>query len=587
MSESYQPLLRGIGISGYRSIAEWQEILLDSKVTILAGVNNSGKSNVLRFLQDILPSLRTHGQRRLPDLPAFSGLDRPAGFAVDIRMRAGVPIRISGIPDLTAQEIESGAPRDSGSLEAWQNYALKILGSGGWYWSVCGAEQQAGPPDDRVQKAIEQWPNWSQHFRTVLHRIGGGQVNPEYVMERLLNSLGGFEELPPVSTIAASRRVEIVRDTEESASDGKRTEWLSGRGIIDELSRLQNPNHNDWAEAKPRWESLNRFLQVVLGDSTARINIPYDADTIQVETPTRVLPLANLGSGVEQVIILGAAATVIQRNLVCIEEPETNLHPLLQKKLIRYLTDETNNQYVIATHSSHLLDDARASVYHVRHGSVGTTIARTRKPHEMVAICNDLGYRPSDLMQANAVIWVEGPSDRIYIRQWLKIAAPELAEGIDYSIMFYGGKLLSHLTVDEDILQQFIDLRRLNRHSAIVIDSDRTGPRKSVSATKRRISLGYSNNPGATGFAWITDGYTIENYVPKRLIVQAVAKIHPNKGFTWDDQRWGNPFPGKGWDKVSIAHYVADFLTDEDLKVRDLKKQISALAEFVRNANTS
>ncbi|MEV0854611.1 AAA family ATPase [Nocardia fluminea] len=585
MSENYQPLLCGIGISGYRSIAEWQEIVLDSKVTILAGVNNSGKSNVLRFLQDVLPSLRTHGPRRLPDLPTFNDLDRPAGFAVDTPMRVGVPILTSEIGDLTARERESGAPKVPNGLEAWQNYALKLLGSEGWYWSTCSAGQQAGPPDDRVQKAIEQWPNWSTHFRRILDILGGGQVNPEYVMERLLNSLGGFENLPPVSTIAASRRVEIVRDTEESASDNKRTEWLSGRGIIDELFRLQNPNHKDWAEAKPRWESLNRFLQVVLGDSTATINIPHDADTIQVETPTRVLPLANLGSGVEQVIILGAAATVIQRNLVCIEEPETNLHPLLQKKLIRYLTDETNNQYVIATHSSHLLDDARASVYHLKHGSAGTIITRARNPHEMVAICNDLGYRPSDLMQANAVIWVEGPSDRIYIRQWLKIAAPELAEGIDYSIMFYGGKLLSHLTVDEDILRQFIDLRKLNRHSAIVIDSDRTGPRKPINATKMRISLEYSNNPGATGFAWITDGYTIENYIPKQLITQAVAKIHPNKGFTWDDQRWDNPFPAKGWDKVSIAHYVSNSLTDEDLKVRDLKKQIIALADFVRNAN--
>ncbi len=28
-------------------------------------------------------------------------------------------------------------------------------------------------------------------------------------------------------------------------------------------------------------------------------------------------------------------------------------------------------------------------------------------------ICDDLGCRASDILQANAVIWVEGPSDRI------------------------------------------------------------------------------------------------------------------------------------------------------------------------------
>ncbi|WP_157172028.1 AAA family ATPase [Nocardia higoensis] len=585
VSTNYKPLLNGIGIAGYRSIAEWQELIFDSKVTTLAGVNNSGKSNVLRFLQDVLPKLRTD-RRRLPTLPKFEGLDKPSGFAEQASVRIGIPISTSNLRDLTPREISSGTLVGQHGLEAWQHYAMKLLGSDGWYWSICRPGDSVGPPNDRVAEAVKRWPEWPTQSRNVLHALSGGSTKPESVMENLLTSLGGFEKIPRVSTIAASRRVEIVRNEEVASSSGS-VEWLSGRGIIDELFKLQLPNHQDWAEATPRWEALNRFLQVVLGDSEARIHIPHDASTIQVATPTRVLPLANLGSGVEQVIILGAAATVIQNNLVCIEEPETNLHPLLQKKLIRYLTEETNNQYVIATHSSHLLDDARASVYHLRLKESGTTITRARKPYEMVAICNDLGYRPSDLMQANAVIWVEGPSDRIYIRQWLKMVDPELAEGIDYSIMFYGGKLISHLSVDEHALQQFIDLRKLNRHSAIVIDSDRSSSRKQLGTTKTRIRDEYLNSPGASGFAWITEGYTIENYIPVDLLRQSASEVHPQKPFHIESQRWDNPFPGSGWDKVSIAHKVAERLTEEHLKILDLKKQVTALATFVREANIS
>ena len=68
---------------------------------------------------------------------------------------------------------------------------------------------------------------------------------------------------------------------------------------------------------------------------------------------------------------------------------------------------------------------------------------------EKSIICNDLGYKASDLLQTNSIIWVEGPSDRIYINFWLNEIDDSLVEGVHYSIMFYGGRLFSHLTADD------------------------------------------------------------------------------------------------------------------------------------------
>lgn len=65
---------------------------------------------------------------------------------------------------------------------------------------------------------------------------------------------------------------------------------------------------------------------------------------------------------------------------------------------------------------------------------------------------------------------MEGPSGRIYVRRWLELLDPTLAEGIDCSVMFYGGKLLAHLTASEEALGEFISLRYLNRASAVIID---------------------------------------------------------------------------------------------------------------------
>ena len=211
-------------------------------------------------------------------------------------------------------------------------------------------------------------------------------------------------------------------------------------------------------------------------------------------------------------VILAAAATLLEEQLVCIEEPEIHLPSLFQRKLLSYLHAETTNQYLIATHSAHMLDADLGSIFHVTLGADGSAIHRTTSPKELAAICADLGYRPSDLVQANAIIWVEGPSNQIYLKHWLNTHAPELVEGTNYSIMFYGGRLLNHLTPDDPDVEEFISLRRLNRHIAVLINSDKRSPRSGINSTS---DDGFDTGPG---FAWVTKGYTIENYVPAAVL---------------------------------------------------------------------
>src|SRR4029078_1131837 len=123
-----------------------------------------------------------------------------------------------------------------------------------------------------------------------------------------------------------------------------------------------------------------------------------------------------------------------------------------------------------------------------------------------------------------AVIWVEGPSDRIYVRHWIKAVAPDLTEGIHYSIMFYGGRLLSHLSANDDDVTEFINLRSLNQHLALIMDSDKASEQDPINDTKQRLQREFARAPGC---AWVTSGREIENYVDHEILQRAVQSTHP------------------------------------------------------------
>ena len=199
------------------------------------------------------------------------------------------------------------------------------------------------------------------------------------------------------------------------------------------------------------------------------------------------------------------------------------------------------------------------------------------------AILMDLGYRPSDLLQANYIVWVEGPSDRLYINHWIKTKAPELVEGLHYAIMFYGGRLLAHLSFDDPFVDDFIRLSCLNRNACIVADSDRKTAHSHLNETKRRVIKDFLS---CGCLAWVTDGRSIENYIPEQLLNQAVASVHSR---TRSEIRWErfadvtHIRENKVIDKVAVARAVTN--SAADFGILDLDRITTKLVDEIKKHN--
>jgi hypothetical protein len=198
--------------------------------------------------------------------------------------------------------------------------------------------------------------------------------------------------------------------------------------------------------------------------------------------------------------------------------------------------------------------------------------------------------RAIDLLQSNGIIWVEGPTDRLYINKWIEIAsAGRLREGAHYQCVFYGGKLLSHLSADGDLSlrKELIDLITINKNAAIVIDSDRRKEKGRLNSTKTRIKVEFE---GIGSMVWVTKGREIENYVHPAILAGVFADVNsvmPQRLESVMDWVLSNAKRKKiAPDKITLASKIIDRTLDvSSLSVLDLEEQLSGLVAMIEKWN--
>jgi len=318
------------------------------------------------------------------------------------------------------------------------------------------------------------------------------------------------------------------------------------------------------------------------------------------------IALSKSGSGLKTVISVLACLILVphiekielNKYVFGFEELENNVHPALLRRLNEYVYKsaiENGFIYFMTTHSSILIDQfskqGDAQIIHVIQNQTTTSCVTANTYIEKNGVLDDLDVRASDLLQANGIVWVEGPSDRIYLNKWINLWSDgALKEGTHYQTIFYGGRLLSHLTAEAtNDVDAGISILNTNRNAVMIMDSDKRSQQESINTTKRRIR---DELKEITALCWITKGKEIENYVPSE-IVDVFFKVSNSKQVQQYDSFFdhidsitkeeGSKYINK---KPLLAEKLTQHMTKENLMgILDLDAQMQNVCKAIEGWN--
>lgn len=247
-------------------------------------------------------------------------------------------------------------------------------------------------------------------------------------------------------------------------------------------------------------------------------------------------PIYDLGDGLQQIIVITAAAYLAdQESIILIEEPENSLHPGLLRQLIKFLLNHTVHQYMVTTHSNHILefaDECEDCITYklqklVAEDEVKFHITKTNSNRNLLI---DLGVKSSSIYLANCTVWVEGITDRLYIREFLKKYISTLnkessdykiytkyIENYHYSFVEYQGGNLTHWSFSEQNDEAIQELRALSVTTNALLIADGDIDNKGDRVAKLKDQLGDK--------FYLLKAKEIENLIPVDVLKSVASEL--------------------------------------------------------------
>lgn len=166
---------------------------------------------------------------------------------------------------------------------------------------------------------------------------------------------------------------------------------------------------------RPKFEEIEDFVIRVFPEFR-HVNPEKSQNSVSLTLSKRDggdrIPLSHCGTGVEQILAIATFVLTARRgSTILLDEPHSYLHPTAEHDVISFLLDHKEHSYFISSHSSILINSVSADRI--------LALSPPRMPKtndnassDLAGILRSLGYKNSDFLFSDRLIFVEGQSDQ-------------------------------------------------------------------------------------------------------------------------------------------------------------------------------
>jgi AAA15 family ATPase/GTPase len=531
-------LLDGAITSDYTTTETDNALANLSKINIFIGANNSGKSRLMRtlFTNETFKYLRlgVRSDELIENLKNFH-------HAVIGGMKTYISSDAESIPELLKEKGYLNKNGETG-LEKW------FIPNGSFFNFNVLKMDKSVTAIQSTTSYINSFDYYQSHCINSRNELK--EENTPF-FKTYIPILRGLRPIHSSSSdhVSFSKQNDYVHRTMfdyfKAEKEANKLSISTGLDFYDQLNRLKNGD--------PDKRDLVKDFEAFLGETffqnkTIVITPHIDKDVVTFMIDEgKERPIYDLGDGIQAIILLTYPLFFNKGKemIFFFEEPEIYLHPGFQRIFIDTLLSKRfeSFQYFFTTHSHHFLDITldhnNISIYNFRQqkSSVDKFDIENVQSGD-ISLLEELGVRNASVFLSNCTIWVEGITDRIYIRKYLEMLmdtkGSSFREDYHYSFVEYGGNNITHWSFldDDDANHANINVDRICKRIFVVTDQDGAGEvkdggrvdkeKKQKRQKQLKAKLGDSNYH-------CLDCREIENALAPHILKQVIE--------TWRDKR--------------------------------------------------
>lgn len=423
---------------------------------------------------------------------------------------------------------------------------------------------------EELRSIFSRWKDFQEvkNWRDKIHDSSNSSRREEFrkaIINESNKAYSILEQIPIHSEITIPKRVYIpvlrgLRPIDAKRSDlyaeqtkkdyfstdiSSPPEIFTGLSLYDDLMKMLLGNNRQ----RRRIAEYQEFISKIFFENKPVILIPsLEEKAVIVKIGNeKERPIFHLGDGIQSAIIMSFLPFIREEpTFFFIEEPEIYLHPGLQRKILDFFAKRSEHMFFLTTHSNHFLDltidikDVSIFTFRKQLSQEETDEQTPTFIVESVESGNSsslelLGVRNSSVFLVNATIWVEGITDRWYLRTMLNSyieylkedgsLSLSLEEDVHYSFVEYGGNNITHWSfLDEE--EHPIEIDRLCAKALVIVDKD--GDKKLARKDSLERLLGER--------LIVLPAREMENILPYNVIKEVVLEYEKNPNLQLPDK---------------------------------------------------